>query len=328
MTLRLPPDEEGLSAACRILAQGGLVAFPTETVYGLGADATRAEAAARIYAAKGRPSFNPLIAHVADLASAEREGVIAGAAGALARAFWPGPLTLVVPVQPGGSVSELSRAGLASVGLRVPSHPVALALLRAFGRPVAAPSANRSGHVSPTSADHVLADLDGVIDAVIDAGATPVGIESTIAGCDGDDIYLLRPGSITRAELAAVAGRAVLDAAADDADAPRAPGRLSAHYAPRTPVRINASRVFAGEALLAFGRELPQDATKACMTINLSETGDMREAASRLYDALRGLDACGATAIAIARIPDQGLGEAIADRISRAAAGAGPIMNT
>ena len=328
MTLRLPPNPGGIAEACRILAAGGLVAFPTETVYGLGADATRAEAAARIYAAKGRPSFNPLIAHVADLAAAEREGVFDGAASRLARAFWPGPLTLVVPAQPGGTVSELSRAGLASVGLRIPSHPVAQTLLRAFGRPIAAPSANRSGHVSPTSAEHVLADLDGVIDAIIDAGATPVGIESTIAGCDGSDVYLLRPGSITRAELSAAAGCAVLDTPADDAEAPRAPGRLSAHYAPRTPVRLNAVQLYDGEALLAFGPDLPAHATKACMTINLSETGDMREAASHLYDALRRLDACGATTIAIARIPSEGLGEAIADRISRAAAGARPIMNT
>jgi len=322
MTAILPPTDAGLAEACRILAAGGLVAFPTETVYGLGADATRAEAAAKIYAAKGRPSFNPLIAHVADLDAARREGAFDPVALRLAEAFWPGPLTLVVPVAPGGTVAELARAGLTSVGLRVPSDPVARRLLAAFGRPVAAPSANRSGHVSPTSAAHVLADLGGVIDAVIDGGPTPVGLESTIAAVDAGRITLLRPGAITRAQLGMVAGQTVADADAGDAQAPRAPGRLSAHYAPATPVRLNATEVRAGEALLAFGPKLPPGADRAREILNLSPSGNLTEAASALYGGLRALDACGAAAIAVMPLPAEGLGEAIADRLTRAAAGA------
>lgn len=304
-----------------MLRSGGLVAFPTETVYGLGADATDAHAAARIYEAKGRPSFNPLIAHVPDLAAAQREGVFDAAALTLARAFWPGPLTLVVPVAPGGTVSELSRAGLESVGLRVPSHPVAQALLRAVGRPVAAPSANRSGHVSPTSAAHVLADLDGRIDAVLDGGDSAVGLESTIVACLEGTVTLLRPGAITRGDLAAALGRDVATAADDDAHAPQSPGRLAAHYAPATPVRLDATAVPPGALLLAYGPALPAGAERARVVHNLSQLGNPVEAAANLYAALRFLDSLGGDAIFVARIPQTGLGEAINDRLRRAAIG-------
>ena len=320
MTLRLLPDATGLAKACDLLDKGELVAFPTETVYGLGADATNPEAVARIYQAKGRPAFNPLIAHVANRDAAMREGVFDDAAQRLAGRFWPGPLTLVTPVAAQCSVSELARAGLDSVGLRCPSHPVALALLAAFGRPVAGPSANRSGHVSPTTAGHVLGDLSGRIAAVIDAGPTPVGIESTIVGCFDERAVLLRPGVITRAALEQACGRPIEQAGPDSAT-PRAPGRLLAHYAPKTPVRLDAVDVRPGEAALAFGPAILPGQTDAVKVINLSETGDLTQAAARLYAALRELDDAGATAIAVAPLPHAGLGEAIADRLARAAVG-------
>ena len=236
--------------AAEMLRRGGLVAFPTETVYGLGADATRAEAVARIYAAKERPRFNPLIAHVASVDAARREGVFDESALALAARFWPGPLTLVVPAAPGASVCDLARAGLDSVALRVPAHPLAHALLERVGRPVAAPSANRSGRISPTTAAHVLAELDGRIDAVLDGGATQVGLESTIVACLGAP-RLLRPGGVPREALEAALGRPLL-APADEAG-PRAPGMLASHYAPRARVRLSARRIEPGEAALLFG---------------------------------------------------------------------------
>ena len=321
MTIRLQPDISGIAEAARILGAGGLVAFPTETVYGLGADATDAHAAARIYEAKGRPSFNPLIAHVADLEAAQREGMFDPSALILARAFWPGPLTLVVPVAPGGTVSELSRAGLASVGLRVPSHPIAQALLRAFGRPVAAPSANRSGHVSPTSAAHVLADLDGRLEAIIDGGDCDVGVESTIVACMDGVATLLRPGAVTREQLAAALGRDVATAAHDDEHAPQSPGRMAAHYAPATPVTLNATSVPPGALVLAFGSTLPEGTGRARVVHNLSQSGNLVEAAAHLYSALRLLDSYGGNAIFVAEIPHFGLGEAINDRLKRAAIG-------
>jgi len=320
MTRLLPPTDDGLAEAVRLLGEGRLIGMPTETVYGLAADATDASAVAGIYAAKGRPQFNPLISHVADLAAALREGVFDDRALRLAHAFWPGPLTLVVPRADGGQTVDLARAGLDSIGLRVPSHPLAQRLLRAFGRPVSAPSANRSGHVSPTTAAHVLADLDGRIDAVLDGGAAEAGLESTIVGCVDGKAWLLRAGVITRTMLAEVIGEAVCDPdRPSDDNTPLAPGRLSAHYAPNTPVRLNAAMIRPGEAALCFGMPLPAGHDQAIAMQQLSESGNLVEAASRLYDSLRKLDKIGACAIAIAKIPSEGLGEAINDRLKRAA---------
>jgi len=298
-------------AAAACLAAGGLVAFPTETVYGLGADAGNGEAIARLYAAKGRPAFNPLIAHVASIDAARRLGHFDAAAEKLAGAFWPGPLTLVLPKQPNCGVADLALAGLDSVAVRVPAHPVARALLAAFKGPVVAPSANRSGHVSPTSAAHVLADLRGRIDMVIDAGPCAVGVESTIVACL-DEPTLLRPGGLPREAIERVLGRALVVAPADDA-APLAPGMLSSHYAPKARLRLDADAAVPGEALLAFG---PAPAA----TFNLSPRGDLIEAAANLFSHLRALDASGVQRIAVMKVPHEGLGEAINDRLKRAAA--------
>jgi len=319
-TERLAADEAGLARAAAILRRGGLVAFPTETVYGLGADATRAEAVTGIYAAKDRPRFNPLISHVDTVEAARAQGLFDDAALRLARAFWPGPLTLVVPASPDCTICDLARAGLDSVGLRVPSHPLARRLLSAFGRPVAAPSANRSGRVSPTSADHVLVDLDGRIDAVLDGGATEVGVESTIIACLDGTVRLLRPGGVPREAIEEVIGRA-LDVAPADAEAPLAPGMLASHYAPRAKVRLNAVTIAPGEAALLFGAVPPAGLERAEAFRNLSKKGDLREAAARLFSALRSLDAASVSAIAVSPIPEDGLGEAINDRLRRAAVG-------
>lgn len=313
-TRRLAADPEGLAEAGRLLRTGRLVAFPTETVYGLGADATDGQAVAAIYEAKGRPSFNPLIAHLAEPDAARALGRFDAAADALARAFWPGPLTLVVPVAAGAGVSELARAGLDTVGLRVPDHPVARAILTAAGRPIAAPSANRSGHVSPTCAAHVLADLDGRIDAVVDGGPTAVGVESTIIACLGGHPVLLRPGGIARAAAEAVIDRPL---AAASGGATIAPGMLASHYAPKAMIRLDARDVLPGEALLAFGPDVPEGAG---LVLNLSPSGNLAEAAANLFGHLRRLDAAGAGRIAVMPIPAQGLGEAIRDRLTRAAA--------
>lgn len=327
-TERLAADRAGVERAARLLRQGGLVAFPTETVYGLGADATRDEAVARIYTAKERPRFNPLIAHVASRAAAARQGELDARARALADAFWPGPLTLVVPAAPGGSVCGLARAGLDSVALRVPAHPIARDLLEQVARPVAAPSANRSGRVSPTTADHVLADLDGRIDAVLDGGATEVGVESTIVACLGPETRLLRPGGVPREAIERVIGTA-LDVDFEEAPGQppppagpvRAPGMLASHYAPRARVRLNAWEIRPGEAALLFGSPPPHGHLVAAAALDLSEGGDLVEAAANLFAHLRALDASGADTIAVAPIPDSGLGEAINDRLRRAAAG-------
>ncbi|MBM6594604.1 L-threonylcarbamoyladenylate synthase [Microvirga pudoricolor] len=318
-TKRLISDEIGLSEAAAILRGGGLVAFPTETVYGLGADATSDDAVAGIYAAKERPSFNPLIAHVASLEAARQEGVFGEAALKLAQAFWPGPLTLVVPVADTCSVSDLACAGLDSVGLRVPSHPVAAELLRRVGRPVAAPSANRSGRVSPTLAEHVLGDLDGRIDAVLDGGSAKVGVESTILACLDGGVRLLRPGGVPRDAIEAIVGPLGEEADPDDA-APIAPGMLTSHYAPRARVRLNARSVEPGEAVLLFGTEAPTHLDRAGAVLNLSENGSLVEAAAHLFSYLRHLDASGARTIAVGPIPEHDLGEAINDRLRRAAA--------
>jgi L-threonylcarbamoyladenylate synthase len=299
------------------LKSGGLVAFATETVYGLGADAANGEAVARLYEAKGRPAFNPLIAHVADQAAARLLARFDADTARLAEAFWPGPLTLVLPKAAGCPVAELATAGLDTVAVRVPDHPVAQELLRAFGRPVVAPSANRSGHVSPTTAEHVLADLGGRIDLIIDGGATPVGVESTIIACLGEPA-LLRPGGVPRVAIERALGKPLAELCVA-VDAPLAPGMLASHYAPRTPLRPNAENVAAGEALLAFGPKRVEDADRAIKMLNLSARGDLIEAAANLFSHLRALDAVGAKAIAVMPIPQGDLGEAINDRLQRAA---------
>ena len=318
-TERLPADAAGVARAAAILRGGGLVAFPTETVYGLGADATDAEAVARIYAAKERPSFNPLIAHLDSFESARIQGLFDDIARKLAEAFWPGPLTLVVPVAPTCTISDLARAGLDSVGLRVPANPLAHALLRQAGRPVAAPSANRSGRVSPTDADHVLGDLDGRIEAVLDGGASPVGVESTIVSCLDGTPRLLRPGGVPREAIEALIGMK-LEGGAEAGAKPLAPGMLASHYAPRAQVRLNATSIRPGEAALLFGAQAPEGAGTAHAVLNLSKNGDLVEAAAHLFSYLRRLDASGAPTIAVSPIPESGLGEAINDRLKRAAA--------
>ncbi|MGA7483276.1 MAG: L-threonylcarbamoyladenylate synthase [Bradyrhizobium sp.] len=319
----LPADEAAVALAARCLREGGLVAFPTETVYGLGADAAQAPAVAAIYEAKGRPSFNPLIAHVADLKAARQIARFDATATELAEAFWPGPLTLVLPKTAHCPVAELATAGLDTVAIRVPAHPVAQSILRAFGGAVVAPSANLSGHVSPTTAPHVAGDLTGRVDLIIDGGPVNVGVESTIIACF-DQAMLLRPGGLPREAIERVLGHALQrlpeDAGSDNAQ-PLAPGMLASHYAPRTPVRLNATEVGDGEALLAFGSDPVPGTDKALAVMNLSDSGDLNEAATHLFGYLRTLDAKGSHAIAVMPIPHHGLGEAINDRLRRAAMG-------
>jgi L-threonylcarbamoyladenylate synthase len=322
-TLILSAGEAAVRSAARCLAEGGLVAFPTETVYGLGADATNAAAIARLYAAKGRPAFNPLIAHVGDIAAARRIARFDAQATRLAEAFWPGPLTLVLPKATGCPVAELATAGLETIAIRVPAHPVALAILRAFARPVVAPSANLSGHVSPTTAAHVQSDLAGRIDLIVDGGPVEVGVESTIVGCF-EQPMLLRPGGLPRGEIERVLGRLLRQPPEDpggDTGQPLAPGMLASHYAPRTPVRLQAGRVEPGEALLAFGPDAVVGVDAAIAVMNLSARGDLDEAAANLFGYLRALDASGARVIAVMPVPHHGLGEAINDRLRRAAMG-------
>ncbi len=312
-----------MAAAVRCLATGGLVAFPTETVYGLGADAANAAAIARLYQAKGRPAFNPLIAHVGDLAAARRLGRFGAQAMALAQAFWPGPLTLVVPKTEDCPVAELATAGLDTVEIRVPAHPLAQAILKAFGGAVVAPSANLSGHVSPTTAAHVAADLSGRIDLIVDGGAVEVGVESTILGCF-DAPMLLRPGGVPREAIERVLELRLQQPPADtnsETAQPLAPGMLASHYAPRTKVRLDAEHIEEGEALLGFGLPLPPGADRAMAAMNLSARGDLHEAAAHLFGYLRALDALQARTIAVMPIPGEGLGEAINDRLRRAAIG-------
>lgn len=305
----LPADAEGLDHAAGILRRGGLVAFPTETVYGLGGDARDDRAVAAIFAAKGRPQFNPLIVHVPDVASARTIAVMDRRAERLAAAFWPGALTLVLPLRDGAGISPLVTAGLPTVAVRVPAHGVARGLLRAFGGPVAAPSANPSGRVSPTTAAHVVAGLAGRIDAVVDGGPCGVGVESTIIGLDGP-ATLLRAGGIAAEAVEAVLGAPLTEAATGDK--PVAPGALASHYAPRGMVRLGALRAEHGEVMLGFG--------PVVCDLNLSKSGDLTEAAANLFACLHRLDAMGATRIAVSPIPETGLGLAINDRLRRAAA--------
>jgi L-threonylcarbamoyladenylate synthase len=315
----IPVSSPAVARAARLLRAGRLVAFPTETVYGLGADATDDDAVAAIFAAKGRPRFNPLIAHVATLAAARKLARFDAAALALARAFWPGPLTLVLPRREGCPVSWLASAGLPSLAIRVPAHPGALALLRATGRPVVAPSANRSGRVSPTRADHVARDLGGRVALILDGGPCGVGVESTVVDLTGGTPALLRPGGLPKAAIEAVLGRRLRRARPVSGDAARlSPGQVESHYAPRAALRLGARAPHAGEAFLAFGN--PPPASFAGRWLDLSPRRDLAEAAANLFAMLRELDRRGTTRIAVAPVPRTGLGLAINDRLVRAAA--------
>jgi L-threonylcarbamoyladenylate synthase len=310
-------DQAAVEEAGRLLRAGALVAFPTETVYGIGADATNGRAVAAIFEAKGRPRFNPLIVHVPDVASAERIVAMTPAARALARAFWPGPLTLVMRRRPEANISELVPAGLDTIAVRVPAHAIAQALLAAAGRPLAAPSANRSGRVSPTTAQHVADDLDGRVGMILDGGATAHGLESTVLDATEDSVILLRPGAVPREAIEAVLGRPLATGPASEDAHPTSPGQLASHYAPNAALRLDARDVRPGEALLAFGRDVP---AATGPVLNLSPGGDLAEAAAALFAALRTLDRTGVATIAVMPIPDHGLGEAINDRLRRAAA--------
>jgi L-threonylcarbamoyladenylate synthase len=318
MTEILPADAAGIARAAALLRDGRLVAFGTETVYGLGSDATNAEAVAGIFAAKGRPRFNPLICHYPDADAAFAHVAPNPIAHRLATALWPGPLTLVLPRRPDCPVALLTGAGLDTLAVRVPAPQTALALLRAVGRPVAAPSANRSGQVSPTTAADVMQELGGRIDAVLDSGPCPVGVESTVLDLSGDQPTLLRPGGTTLEAIAALIGPVAHGSGAGSVA--RSPGMLASHYAPALPVRLHARDLHPHEALLAFGPPLPG----ARVAFNLSEHGDLTEAAARLFTGLRWLDAeaprRGLTRIAVMPVPDTGLGLAINDRLRRAAA--------
>lgn len=304
-----------VSKAANILSKGGLVAFPTETVYGLGADATNPTAVAKIFDTKGRPSFNPLISHVATLQDAVALGVFNEQAYILANAFWPGPMTLVVPAVERCATCELARAGLNTIALRVPSHPVAQNLLQAFGKPIVAPSANRSGRISPTSAAHVTEDIGDRVDLILDGGSTEFGLESSIFNCLGQSVTMLRPGSITRKMAENILGAEVQNS--DQSQSIIAPGQMASHYAPNAHLRLDAVQPTSDEAYLAFGAE-PH--LNAVAVENLSLNGDLTEAAANLYAMLRKLDQSGAKTISVSPIPAFGLGEAIRDRLARAAA--------
>lgn len=308
MTEMLAPDTSGIARAAALLREGALVAFPTETVYGLGADATNALACARVFEAKGRPTFNPLIVHVPDLATAETLAVFDPVARDLAQAFWPGPLTLVLPLRMGHGLADLVSAGLPTVAIRVPAHPLAQSLMRATGRPLAAPSANPSGRISPTTADHVVQGLRGRIAAVLDGGPCKVGVESTIMGVAPQPV-LLRAGGLPTEAIEAALGHPLREDTTPGTV--QAPGQLASHYAPRATVRLNVTKRTAGSFLIGFGA-IEGD-------ISLSHSGDLVEAASRLFAALHSADAQGKP-IEIAPIPTTGLGRAINDRLSRAAA--------
>jgi L-threonylcarbamoyladenylate synthase len=294
-------SDEAIDAAARLIGEGFPVAIATETVYGLAADATNAEAVARIYEAKGRPSFNPLIVHVPDLTAAERIGEFSNEARALADQYWPGPLTLVVPLRADAGIASLVTAGLSTIALRVPAHPAMQALLRRTGRPLAAPSANASGRISPTRAEHVLKSLEGRIPLIVDAGPTERGLESTIVAATGGQIRLLRRGPVS------VAG--AIEAVTAEIEAP---GQLASHYAPSKPLRLNAAEATQDEFMIGFG--------KAGGDVNLSANGDPVEAAARLFELLHVADGSAKPRIAVAPIPDEGLGAAINDRLRRAAA--------
>lgn len=310
-TRRIAATSDGIAEAADLLRAGALVAIPTETVYGLAADARNDRAVAAIYAAKNRPAFNPLIVHLPDLAAVARLAVLTPEAERLAAAFWPGPLTLVLPLRPDAGLSPLVTAGLDTVAIRLPAHPVARALLAQAGIPVAAPSANPSGRVSPTRAEHVLAGLSGRIAAVLDGGPCAVGVESTILALDGPPA-LLRPGGVAVEAIEAALGAPLL--MPGDPSTPKAPGQLASHYAPEARVRLNATQAREGEVLVGFG--------PIAGHLTLSASGDLLEAAANLFHFLREADALAGPggAIAFAPVPETGLGRAINDRLRRAAA--------
>ena len=308
-----PVSAAAIAGAAALLRAGRLVAFPTETVYGIGGDATNDHAVAAIFAAKSRPRFNPLIVHIRDLAEAERLAVFNSPARHAAARFWPGPLTLVLPRQPSAGVSLLASAGLDTVAVRVPAHPVAQALLREAGRPIAAPSANRSGRVSPTEAVHVAEDLGDDVAMILDGGPTPLGLESTVMDLSGEAPALLRPGAVTLEALTELLGPIALPGSG----LPKSPGMLASHYAPQLPVRVAATEARPGEALLAFGPDAPSGFAEVLW---LSRSGDLAEAAANLFAMLRQLDRPAFTGIAVMPIPEHGLGRTINDRLRRAAA--------
>ncbi|MBN8520784.1 MAG: threonylcarbamoyl-AMP synthase [Alphaproteobacteria bacterium] len=327
MTILKTINDETIAEAAERLSAGELVCFPTETVYGLGANALSGQAVAKIFEAKNRPSFNPLIVHVADKKQAEKYAVFNDAAQALAGQFWPGPLTLILPRNPQGGISDLVTAGLDTVAIRVPAHPGALKLLKKCGLPVAAPSANASGEPSATTPQHVIESLKDRVPFILAGGACTVGLESTVLDLTSDTPFILRPGAITPEDFAPVIGNVAYDFG--DHDRPRSPGQLIKHYAPSLPVRLNAVDIAPGEALLSFGsvafmgirgggsaKSLPDT-----QHISLSETGDLYEAAARLFAGLRHLDCAPHTGIAVMNIPDKGVGVAINDRLKRAAQG-------
>jgi L-threonylcarbamoyladenylate synthase len=308
-------DAAAINAAADLLKAGKLVAFPTETVYGLGGDATNDTAVAKIFEVKGRPQINPLIVHVASHEAAQIFGTFNANAQMLAQSFWPGALTLVVPRTPDCPASLLTTAGLDTIALRVPAHPTAQAILREASMAIAAPSANKSGHVSSTRAEHVVKDLGTLVDFVLDDGPVPIGLESTIIACLNSAPSLLRPGALPRRDIEHILG-CPLETSTGDQQHPQAPGQLASHYAPQARLRLNAKNATPGEALLAFGPDEPHGAETV---LNLSQTGDLIEAAAHLFEYLRILDGQ-ARAIAVMPIPDRGLGEAINDRLARAAA--------
>lgn len=320
------PTEENISAAAVMLQDGGIVTLPTETVYGLGADATNDFSVALIFEAKGRPAFNPVIVHYLDKATAEKDVIFNDAAEQLATVFWPGPLTMILPRRPESRLSLLTSAGLPTQAVRVPSHPVARQLIKALGRPIAAPSANASGNLSPTTPQHVLQSLGGRAGMILAGGKAEVGLESTVVDLTGDVPTLLRPGAITLEDLQMQLGEVHVETEAVTEN-PKSPGQLLKHYAPRTPLRLQAVDVKKGEALLAFGslrfmgvegggfaKDLPQG-----RLLNLSESGDLNEAAANLFAMLHLLDEGKFARIAVMSIPDTGLGIAINDRLKRAA---------
>ena len=321
----LPATDDGITRAAAVLAAGGLVAFPTETVYGLGADATNDMAVARVFSVKGRPDFNPLIVHAESMDRLAAHGVFDDRAEKAASAFWPGPLTLVVPRRTDSAISLLATAGLDSVAVRVPDHPAALALMSRFGKPIVAPSANRSGRLSPTEAADVAASagaggLAGGVDIILDGGRCRVGVESTVIDLTGTRPALLRAGGYPAEEIAAVLGdledRTDTASGERDGSRPRSPGQLLAHYAPATPVVLGEGDIQVNDAVLGFG---PLDLPPVAASINLSPSGDLTEAAAALFGALRRLDAAGCARIVAMPVPDHGLGRAINDRLRRAA---------